>query len=385
MKHANLNIAIIGGGIAGLSAAIALRKMGIRPVIFEAAPEIKAVGAGLTLAANAIKALEYLGIADCVIPAGQQLNTFSILDQLGRPITVADSRAWTQRYGIHNFAIHRAELHRVLLQQIGDTDVITGKLALRADQTSHGVQIHFQDGTHYEADAVLVADGIHSTIRKQLAPGSEPRYAGYTCWRAVITNPGIHLSATSETWGAAGRFGIVPMIYRQIYWFLCINAPLQDTAIRNLKTAGLAERFRDFHAPIPRILQATDDAQLIQNDIIDIAPLQQFAYGNILLLGDAAHATTPNMGQGACQAIEDAAVLLHQWRKMSDPAPAAVFQAFEQRRLQRTQAIVNRSRSLGKIAQWSNPVAITLRNGLLRLVPPSVNERQMADVFRVDF
>jgi len=385
MKHTNLRIAIVGGGIAGLTTAIALRKLGFRPTIFESAPEIKALGAGLVLAANAIKALERIGIADKVIPAGQLLDTFSILEQNGRPITVADSQVLSEQYGVNNFAIHRSELHRILLQSTGDLDILTGKRAVEVKQNESSATLFFQDGTQHETDVVLVADGIHSNLRQQLVPKSKPRYAGYTCWRAVIQNPGIELKGSSETWAAAGRFGIVPMKHQQIYWFLCINAAQNDPTMRTVMVEDLAARFKDFHTPIPQILAATRNEQLIHNDIIDLEPIKQFAYGRVLLLGDAAHATTPNMGQGACQAIEDAAVLLDQWEKMGDALPEDIFRAFEQRRLKRTHSIVSRSWSLGKVAQWSNPLAITLRNGLFRRIPASVNERQLAEMYRVDF
>lgn len=385
MKNSNPRIAIIGGGIAGLSSAVALRKLGFRPTIFETAPEIKALGAGLALAANAIKALERIGIAEKIIPAGQLLDRFSILDQSGLPITVADNRMLSKRYGVNNFAIHRSELHRILLQATGDLDIFTGKKATGVQQDEHGVKVFFQDGTQFDADLVLVADGIHSSIRKQLSPDSAPRYAGYTCWRAVIQNPGIELAGSSETWAAAGRFGIVPLKHQQIYWFLCINAPQNDPTMRAVKVEDLAQRFAAFHEPIPQILKATRNDQLIHNDIIDLAPVKRFAYDRVLLLGDAAHATTPNMGQGACQAIEDAAVLLDQWEKTPDALPEDIFRAFEQRRLKRTHSIVNRSWSLGKIAQWSNPLAITLRNGLFRRIPASMNERQLEEMYRVDF
>lgn len=336
----------------GLSTAIALRKLGHCPTIFESAPEIKALGAGLVLAANAIKALERIGIADKIIPAGQLLDTFSILDQKGQTISVADSRVLSQRYGLNNFAIHRAEFAPNLAS-------IAGRSGYRYREKSHrnhsgGTRARAsfsRDGTYYNADLVLVADGIHSAIRQQLAPQSKPRYAGYTCWRAVIKIPGVELSGSSETWGAAGRFGIVPLAEEQIYWFLCINAPQNDPAMRNLTAADLAERFKDYHAPIPQILNATRNEQLIWNDIIDLAPIKRYAYDGVLLLGDAAHATTPNMGQGACQAIEDAAVLLDQWGKMPTANPVEVFRAFEQRRLKRTHTIVNRSWSLGKMAR----------------------------------
>lgn len=385
MQNTKLNIAIVGGGIAGLTTAIALRKLGHQPVVFEAAPEIKALGAGLALAANAIKAFEYLGIADKVIPAGQPLDTFTILDQQGRPITVADNRALRARYGVNNFAIHRADLHRILLAEMGDIPVFTGKKVNRFVQQEHGITLQFEDGSQHDARIVIAADGIHSPIRRQLLPDSKLRYAGCACWRAVIQNPGIELNGSSETWTALGRIGIVPLKNNQIYWFLCINAPQNDPAMRAMKVADLASRFKDCHAPIPQILEATRDEDLIRNDIIDLKPVSRFAHGRILLLGDAAHATTPNLGQGACQAIEGAAVLLDVWKKMPEAEPESIFTAFERLRLKRTRNIVNRSWVLGQVAQWQSPLAIGLRNGLFRVIPPSVNERQLKELYKVDF
>lgn len=384
-NHSQLSIAIVGGGIAGLTTAIALRRLGLRPTIFESALEIKAVGAGLALAANAIQALERIGIADKVIPAGQALDTFSILDPKGRPINLVDTRALNARFGLNNFAIHRADLHRILLQEQGDTPVFTGKKAIGIQQDPQGITLHFQDGSQHTADVALVGDGIHSAIRQQLLPQSQPRYSGYTCWRAVIKNPGIALPGSSETWGAQGRFGLVPLAQDQIYWFLCINAPQNDARMRNFTTGDLADRFRDYHHPIPQILQATAQDLLLWNDIIDLQPIHQFAHGRVLLLGDAAHATTPNMGQGACQAIEDAVVLADQWKKMPGQAPEAIFKAFEQRRLKRTHWVVNQSQSIGKIAQWTNPLAIGFRNWLFRSIPKSFNERQLEKLYQVDF
>ena len=378
------SIAIIGGGIAGLTTAIALQKIGFQPVVFEAAPQIKALGAGLLLAANAMKGFERIGIADKIIPAGQQLSQFAILDQQGKSISEADSEALSERYGLHNFAIHRADLHQVLMIELKDIPLKTGKKATHFEQYTDSVTVYFEDGSQHSTQYIIVADGIHSAIRQQLVPESTPRYAGYTCWRAVVDNPGLTLNAATETWGAAGRVGIVPLANNKIYWFLCINAPQGDLTMKAYKTVDLAARFKDYHAPIPQLLQATRDEQLIWSDIIDLKPIQKYAFGRVLLLGDAAHATTPNMGQGACQAIEDAAVLMNECEKMPLDL-TQVFQNFERRRLQRTHTIVNRSWSIGKVAQWTNPFLIGLRNRAFRLIPPSVNERQMAFLYQTDF
>ncbi|HYH15699.1 MAG TPA: FAD-dependent monooxygenase, partial [Flavisolibacter sp.] len=183
-----MNISIIGGGIAGLTTAIALQKLGISYTLFESAPAIKAVGAGLVLAANAMKGLQQLGIADAIIDAGRVLDAFTIYDDKGRVITHTDCKALNEQYGINNFSIHRAALHHLLYSQLDSSCVILNKKAVSARQNNNGVTVSFSDGTHHQTDYLIVADGIHSPIRQQLLPHAKPRYAGYTCWRAVISN-----------------------------------------------------------------------------------------------------------------------------------------------------------------------------------------------------
>ncbi len=156
-----------------------------------------------------------------------------------------------------------------------------------------------------------------------------------------------------------------------------------DADMSRYTVADLQRHFGDYHAPIAQILAKTRDEDLLWNDIIDLKPLKNFAFTNIVLIGDAAHATTPNMGQGACQAIEDAVVLADELAKNINPE--AAFRAFEQRRLKRTHYIVNNSRILGSIAQISHPLLAAARNSLFRMLPESVNERQMKTLFEVDF
>ena len=378
-----MKFTILGGGIAGLTTAIALRKTGIEATVFEAAADIKPLGAGLLLAANAVQAYERLGIADQIIRRGQALPVFAILDAQGRTITQADAEAISRKYGLHNFAIHRPALHEVLLSELAPSQVVTGKRALGFEQKGAELTVKFQDGSTEQTDYLIVADGIHSAIRRQLLPGSAPRYAGYTCWRAIVDAGDLKLTAATETWGTNGRFGIVPLQGNRIYWFACLNAPANDERFRQYTVSDLLAHFGRYHAPIPQILSRTSDADLLWNDIIDLRPLDHFAFGKVLLIGDAAHATTPNMGQGACQAIEDAVVLADEITRNSTPETA--FRAFEQRRLKRTRYVVRNSYSLGKIAQLGNPVLAAARNALFRLLPAKVNERQMRNLFEVDF
>lgn len=374
---------ILGGGIAGLTTAIALQKIGIYAQVFEAAPEIRPLGAGLLLAANAVQAYERLGIAKKIVQRGLSLPSFSILDQQGRIITQADAAKISRKYGLHNFSIHRATLHEALLAELSPWQVTIGKRATGFERNGREITIRFQDGSTVTTDQVIVADGIHSAIRQQLLPESTPRYAGYTCWRAVIDAGDLDITGASETWGADGRFGIVPLEGNRIYWFACLNAAENEPRFRHYTVEDLKRHFSHFHAPVNEILSRTQDNDLIHNDICDIKPLENFAFGNIVLIGDAAHATTPNMGQGACQAIEDAIVLADELKK--NPMPEVAFRAFEQRRVKRTQYVVNNSRVLGRIAQLSHPMLASARNTLFRMLPAAVNERQMRTLYKVDF
>jgi 2-polyprenyl-6-methoxyphenol hydroxylase-like FAD-dependent oxidoreductase len=377
------NITIVGGGIAGLTTAIALNKAGFFTTIFEAAPEVKAVGAGLALAANAMKAFQKIGIAEDVIAEGRILPAFLLLDQQGKQLAKTNSEVLSKKYGVDNFIIHRADLHRVLLSKLDPTTVHSNKRIVDIVTQGEKTILTFQDGSTHETEVLVAADGIHSPIRKKLLPKSKERYAGYTCWRAIIDNTKLQITESSETWGSKGRFGIVPLAHNKIYWFACINAKAQDEKMKAFRVADLLEHFKDFHAPIPQILQETKDEHLLWNDINDLQPIHQLAFGNIVLIGDAGHATTPNMGQGACQAIEDAIVLADELSKTNDVV--AAFKAFENRRIQRVHRIVNTSWTFGKIAHIENPWLISARNFLFRHIPASINEKQVQVVYEVDF
>lgn len=376
-------ISIVGGGIAGLTTAIALRNIGIKVKIFEAAREIKAAGAGLALSANAIKAFEKLGIAQEVTEAGRQLSAFTIYDDKGKPLTRTNTERLSKKYGVNNFTIHRSALHKVLLSKLDPACIVTGKRSKDIQQKKEGYTVLFDDGSEFETNCLIVAEGINSPIRKKLLPGSRLRYSGYTCWRGVVDNSSLKMDETSETWGAKGRFGIVPMANNTVYWFACINAEANSETFRSYKIKNLLGHFKDYHSPIPQILSDTADEALIWGDINDLVPIDKYAFGNAVLIGDAAHATTPNMGQGACQAIEDAVILSWEIQRSEDIQSA--FKSFENKRLKRTHFIVNRSYQIGKIAQEHNPLLIRLRNMALRLIPQKINEKQLEVLYNVDF
>jgi 2-polyprenyl-6-methoxyphenol hydroxylase-like FAD-dependent oxidoreductase len=376
--------AIIGAGIGGLTLAIAMQRKGFKVQVFEEAPDIKPLGAGLALAANAVKGFVDIGISERVLRAGSILKKVSIKDRAGKILAETDSEKISEKYRtVNNFTIHRADLHDVLLENLSKDTLQLGRACVDILQSPVGVRIIFQDGTTHWADYAIACDGVHSLIRKKFLPESRPRYAGYTCWRAVIedTPSAVDIQETSETWGCGSRFGIAPLNQGRLYWFACLNARENDPAMKAYGTKELLTHFGRFHAPIPEILKYTEDRQLIWNDIIDIKPLKKFAFGRIVLIGDAAHAPTPNMGQGACLAIEDAVILANTIE--SSQSVEAAFRLFEQKRIKRTTTIVNGSWRLGRIAQWENPILIQLRNTLLRLTPPSFAENQIKFIMNV--
>lgn len=380
------SIAIIGAGIGGLTLAIALHRKGIDAIVYENASEMKFLGAGLALAGNAIQSFKAIGLQDEVLASGKILKKLSIKDHRGRVITTADAEYISAKLNIvNNFAVHRADLHEVLLQQLPKEKLVLGKRAIDFQQHNDRVLVNFADGTAIEADYVIASDGIHSIFRKKLVQNSELRYAGYTAWRAVIdqSETALNLDETLESWGRGKRFGIVPLTNNRIYWFATMNASAKNERLKNYTTQDLAKEFEDFHLPIPQIIEETKNEQLIWSDIIDLEPLKKFAFGRIVLMGDAAHATTPNMGQGACMAIEDAAILaicMNEERQVE-----RAFVNFEKRRISRTTKIVNDSWRLGKVAQLENPVLISLRNAAMKMVPPSVTEKQVKFLNDISF
>ncbi|GAA4023662.1 FAD-dependent monooxygenase [Hymenobacter glaciei] len=380
-----MNFAIIGAGIGGLSTAHALLNVGHQVQVFERAETIKEVGAGVVLGANAMHVLHHLGLHDAVRSAGHPVTSISLLGQRGEVLNAADTQAFTKLIGFDNLAIHRATLQRVLLDTLPPGTLQLGKAFTHFSESPEAVTAHFADGSSAQAAALIAADGLRSQVRLQLLPNSQPRYAGYTCWRAVLQAESLQLPAgkSAEIWGGkAGRFGYVPLANGQVYWFACLNSPEPNNPrFRDFRVADLQRQFAAMPQPVPELLALTTDAQLLWNDILDLKPLRNFAFGRVLLLGDAAHATTPNMGQGAGQAIEDALALARSLHLHPTNINAA-FQAFEARRRPRTTRIVEQSWLMGRIGQLENPLLTSVRDAVLRQTPASVSARQMAFLYQ---
>jgi len=328
-------------------------------------------------------AFKKINLLDEVINEGRILNSFSIYDQNGKLITKTDNKKISEKFGVNNFTIHRANLHQLLISKINPKTIYTNKKVISVDQNNDSIKLQFQDGSTHETEFLIAADGIHSSIRKKILPDVQLRFAGYTCWRAVIDNSKLNLNESCEIWGLGKRFGIVPLANNKIYWFACVNSTQNNSNMAKYKISDIKKKFVEFNGSVQTILDETKNEDLLWNDIIDIKPINHFAYNNILLIGDAAHATTPNMGQGACQAIEDAVIISDEIIKNRKLKEA--FINFENRRLKKTHFVTNTSWNIGKIAQIENKLLAYLRNLVFHLTPQKINEKQLEKIYKIDF
>lgn len=373
---------LIGGGIGGLAAAIGLKKIGYDVQVYEQAPEPREVGAGLTLWSNAVRALEWLGVAEGVRARVLPDMEGSVYTQGGKKLTSLTNHDLVRRFGDYSVAVHRADLHQVLLDALGGDRVTWGRRFVRFEQSAKCVRATFADGSEASGDILIGTDGLHSGVRTQLHGEQKPRYAGYTAWRGVVDFDPAKL-LPGESWGYGARFGRVPLPGGRAYWFATRNAS-EGASFGGSEKAELLRTFTAWHAPVAELIEATDDSRILRNDIYDRPALTRWGEGRVTLLGDAAHPMTPNLGQGACQALEDAVVLANTLHEAEEDAPPVVLHRYERRRYARTRAIVNQSRRVGEIGQWSHPLAAKLRNALISKLPPVVQARQLEQLLRFD-
>ncbi len=379
---------VVGAGIGGLTAALALGKTGWRVTVLERTTLPTEIGAGISLWPNAMRVLDLLAVGERVRAAAAPLH--------GEGGLRVPSGRWVVRAGadaplVEVVALHRADLHRILREALPDGILHTGATAtaVHIDAAGPGTAVDY-DGAggprQLAADVVVAADGLRSGIRRQLWPDARPPvYRGYTTWRAVTPPDAVRVTGGGETWGSGERFGYLPLRDGRVYWFAVANAAADGSGGSEATAAGshgdglasVRRRMGGWHDPIPRLLDATPADSVLHLDVCDLPALPSYVTGPVALLGDAAHAMTPDMGQGGCQAIEDAAVLAASLRE--DDVPGAL-NRYDASRRPRTQSIVRASRRTGRFAQLQNPAAVGVRNALLRLTPPAVTMKQLAGI-----
>lgn len=368
-------ISIIGGGIGGLTLGNILKQQNIYFTLYESAAEIKPVGSGIMMAINAMQIFDRLGLKEKIEQAGNKIHGISITDEKLKRISKTNVLELERKYNSCNVAIHRADLQKILAENIG-YETIQLNHALNKIQKKENYILNFENGTETESKIVFGADGIHSKVRNQIFGTGTIRNTQQLCWRglAEFDLPENFHHEAIEAWGKGKRFGFVRMTDRKIYWYAVINKNIHQ--IEN----QLAENFYGFHPLILEIMEKTFQKNIIFNEIIDLAPIPKWHTNDLCLIGDAAHATTPNLGQGACQSIEDAYIigkLLENHQNFNE-----VFENFQKIRRKKVDYVVNTSWKIGQVSQWERGTFV--RNFMFRLVPESFNQKLVEKTIRLE-
>jgi FAD-dependent urate hydroxylase len=375
------HVAIIGAGIGGLAAAIAARRAGLKASVFEQAPRIEPLGASVTLWPNAVGCLRSLGVAEKVLSKGAAVRTSEVRSINGRVLVHVPMQPLYDEAGEIGICITRADLQGALLDELGaDTVTLNCRLRSFASNAAH-VELDFEDSRRSQADLVIGADGLRSTARQQLFGDGPPRYAGYGAWLglAEIEHPELKREFGCEIYGAGERFGVIDTGRGKYYWYFVENRSVPSEKVEAGDPAVLLSKLHDWPIFTRALVEGTDSRKIQFVSFFDRSARNVWGNGRVLLLGDAIHPYVPNLGQGACQAIEDAYVLGHAFRK--GLTPVELLSYYQSARVERAAMFGRDSIRMGKAAQVTNPFLRWFRDNVLRLVPGSVHAKQLKTHF----
>lgn len=377
-----MNVTIIGGGIGGLALARALHLRGIACEVYEKTPRFTDCGAALTMWPNGMRALRDLGLERPVAGAGWPVATSDIRRPDGTLLLSTDVTSVSRKAEAPTVAIRRAALHAALADGASAVPVHTGKRLVMIEEGHDAVTARFSDGSEARSTILIGSDGVWSQVRRHIAGEAEPRRLGYSLWRGLarLHDARLRSGHAFETWSRGARFGMVQVGAEHVYWYAGLNDGPGGGFAEALPV--LRERFGDWHDPIPRVLDPRVTEFALHTEIVDRPPLAAWRRGRIALLGDAAHPMTPDLGQGACSAVEDAVCLAECLA--SNDTFERILGCYESRRRARCEAVAEKSRRVGLMTQWENPIlcaardlttaltpAAVVRRGLLRIVQPA--------------
>jgi 2-polyprenyl-6-methoxyphenol hydroxylase-like FAD-dependent oxidoreductase len=370
---------IVGGGIGGLSLARELANRGLPATVLERAPQVNPVGAGIIMNPNAMRVLERNGLADAVRADSWPYLCRETCDERGRRLAVRDYRPLYDAGTLARGAlVHRAHLLGVLLRSLSPEAVRFGVDVTGVEVMPDGVRARSARGEVFQADVLVGADGIHSQVRSQLFGKVLPAYMGYRSHRFVVDNTAVpHFT---EFLGHGRRVGLVPISEKRLYVWTTFNSPYDSPPPlqRAEDVRALFDEFTDER--VRRVFSQLRSVEGVILTEIEELRLERWTQGRAVLLGDSVHAMTPNIGQGAGMAMEDAAVLAAELATAS--APQAALEGYARRRRPRVEAVMRISRDVGSDGQRSNPLSCWLRNRRIRRAGRDV-QKSLADLERL--
>ena len=402
-----MRIAIIGGGIGGLTAALALRQFGFEPQVFEQAPHLLEVGAAILMWPNAMRVLQRLGLANVIREHGGGLEKSRWLRCDGKLL----NHFSFPKTEVPAVALHRADLQQALVRALPQDSIHLNHVFEAYEQLPDRIVAHFNSSSSFECDVLIGADGVHSKAREQLLNDGAPRESDYVAWRGVVpdTPKSVALATATEIYGRGQRFGIGPLGSGKVGWWASANKSLlQDqeqfngadaAAIHSLGPedhasirAELLRLFDGWCEPVLDLIRDTPLTALVRNAVLDRRPVRKWGHGCVTLLGDAIHPLTPNLGQGGGLAIEDAAVLARCLEKYApngtataiSTAASLALRRFESLRFSRTARVARYSKVYGRLGQWESGWGVPLRDLGLSLVPNRVTARFLRGIFDYD-
>jgi 2-polyprenyl-6-methoxyphenol hydroxylase-like FAD-dependent oxidoreductase len=359
-------VLIAGGGIGGLAAAVALHQAGIPVRVFEQAPELEEVGAGVSLWPNAMRVLARLGLFEAVLGDHVPLERIVVRRSDDRLLIQLLEPGRQPEPGI---CVHRAHLQQTLAAALPRDRLHLGRRLVGFESGPDDdapVTALFHDESTEPGTLLVGCDGIHSVVRARLHGPEPARYRGYRIWRAVsdFELPAPLLRQSTEWWGPGRRFGLLPGEPGRVFWYATQTT---DDGSGNENGSALAALFAGWPPPVPQLIHSASSGGPVLTDAEDRPVPRSWGAGPVTLLGDAAHPMTPNMGQGACAAIEDALVLADCLQRHG-LSPHAL-RRYERARAPRTRWMVRQSRRIGRLGQLSSPPLVALRDQLMRRVP----------------
>lgn len=366
---------VVGAGIAGLASAVALQRRGHDVTVLESRADT-ATGAGISIWPNALAALDRIGLGDAVRDSGGRVTAGAIRWRDGTWLRRPSGERIVKALGEPLVVVRRSVLNDVLAGALESGSLHTGLTVTDVETTATGVRVALSDSTSLHADAVIGADGTHSFVARLLNGALNNRYVGYTAWRGIAAAT-MDPALAGETLGPGRECGHVPLGPEDSYWFATERTPEGATAPEG-ELAYLKSQFGSWAEPLPQLLDATDAAAVLRNDLYDRDQARVWSKGPIVLVGDAAHPMRPHLGQGGCQGLEDAAVLADFVDRSGDLVTA--FDRFATFRRPRVQSLVRESTRLGQILNLRPTFLSAAVGRATALVPESVLTRHMATV-----